>query len=48
MTQKNVDPTSDAARSDPKAADQSREELKKKAEQQLRKTLDRPSRESDA
>jgi hypothetical protein len=47
MTDKKVDPTSDAGRSDPKTADESREELKKQAEQQLRKTADRPVSKKD-
>jgi hypothetical protein len=41
MTDKKPDPTSDAARSDPKVADENRENLEKQAEQQLRKATDR-------
>lgn len=36
MTEKNQDPTSDAVRSDPKAADKNREVLKKNAEEGLK------------
>ncbi|MEB2848364.1 hypothetical protein AAIH70_24890 [Neorhizobium sp. BT27B] len=36
MTDKKPDPTSDAARTDPKVADREREELRKKAEQGLK------------
>lgn len=36
MTDKKLDPTSDAARTDPKVGDREREELRKKAEQGLK------------
>lgn len=36
MADKRMDPTSDAARSDPKTADKEREELKKKAEEGMK------------
>jgi hypothetical protein len=36
VTDKKPDPTSDAARTDPKVADREREELRKKAEQGLK------------
>lgn len=47
MTDRKPDPTSDAARSDPKTADENREKLKKQAEQQVRKTAERPGNEKD-
>ena len=39
MTEKKIDPTSDAARSDPNNADKDREKLKKDAERGLKKAV---------
>lgn len=43
MTYKKTDPTSDAARTDPNTADESREKLKDQAEKGLRDAREKPS-----
>lgn len=41
MTEKKLDPTSDAATSDPETADATREKLKKEAEEGLKKASEK-------
>ncbi|WP_154677716.1 hypothetical protein [Rhizobium tubonense] len=45
MTEEKTDPASDAARTDPKTADESRDKLKEQAEKGLRSARDEPPKD---
>lgn len=45
MTEKKLDPTSDTARSDPKAAEENRKELSDKAGEKMHKAVTSPKKE---
>jgi hypothetical protein len=47
MSEQKPDPSSDAARTDPKTADESRETLRKQAEKGLRGAREKPSKDVD-